>query len=190
MKTLLALLLLVSSASLHWACASGPQKRPETPAQSDGWTTYADEQFHYSLKYPKEATLRKVEATDPDPNTLSLINISLWGPTQKKDTEFYDGLTLDVFVKKLNGASLDAKVQDEIENAKATGEIKEGKKQVTLAGRTGYQFTSTGLGAFTQIFVPFKDETYLQFVYSYGGAKAADYSAMVTTILQSFKLSE
>jgi hypothetical protein len=190
MKTRFAILLLLSSAALHGGCTYGPQKAPERPAQPESWNTYTDEQFHYRLKYPKEATLRKVEATDLDPNTLSLINISLWGPTQKKDTEFYDGLTLDVFVKKLNGASLEAKVQEELDSTKATGEIKEDKKPVTVAGRTGYQFTSTGLGTFTQIFLPFTNGTYVQFVYSYGGAKSADYSAMATAIVQSFKFSE
>jgi len=119
------------------------------------WLTYTKENICYTFKYPKEVTLKERKEEN-------IIHLSLWGPTQKKDTEFYDGLSLTFSLPlEIGNLSLNDYVDGKIEEVEKGGvaEITKSKKAVLVNEINGYTFTVQGLGTFQNIFLQSLDKT-------------------------------
>jgi hypothetical protein len=124
---------------------------PETPLSTpapdiyDGWSTYSGS--CYSFKYPGEVTLteRKEE---------NLIHLSLWGPTQKKETGFYDGISLTFSLPlDLGNLSLSDHVDSRVAENKLFSEVISPKQDVVINKINGYTYTTEGMGTFQSIFL-------------------------------------
>ena len=80
--------ILSSVLLAAFACAGywfGTQQVSTLSPTAD-WHTYQKENIPFTFKYPKDATLWGREE--------GVIQISLWGPTQKSGAELHDGLSL------------------------------------------------------------------------------------------------
>ena len=116
-----------------------------TPDLYDGWLTYSDN--CYSFKYPSEVALieRKEE---------NLIHLSLWGPTQRKETGFYDGISLTFSLPlNLGDLSLSDHVDNRVTEDKLFSEITSAKQDVVINKINGYTYTTEGMGTFQSIFL-------------------------------------
>lgn len=117
-----------------------------------GWFTFTKEGFCYSFKYPQEITF----------NDENVIRLSSLGPTQKKDTEFYDGLSLIFSLPlEIGNLSLSDYVDGKIEEIENDGlaEIVNPKEVILINGINGYTYTVQGLGKFQNIFLQSPDKT-------------------------------
>jgi len=74
-----------------------PTQTPQVVEGIDGWLEYKKE-GEFSFKYPPEAQIKNY-----DDGTIS---VSIWGPTQQENTEFYDGLSMSFRVLQAQGKSL------------------------------------------------------------------------------------
>lgn len=111
---------------------------------SANWLTYSNPNVAYTFKYPKEVTLSQQDG----------IVLTLWGPTQEKETEFYDGISLNFSLPfKIDNMSLKDYVDSKIEESKQHGEILKPREEITVGGISGYTYTAQGLGMFQYIFL-------------------------------------
>lgn len=94
---------------------------------------YENKEKGFSIKYPKEVDLQK--------NEDGSVSFGIWGPSQKKDTEFYDGLSIGVTVYPLNGKTLDQIVSDNIKASEEVWGIKiDPAEPITINGNTGLTY--------------------------------------------------
>ena len=114
----------------------------------EGWQTYTSEDGCFSFKYPKEVEF-KMQG--------DLAHLSIWGPSQKQDTEFYDGLSLGFLPIGAINMSLSDYVDSKIEESKQTGEIIQDKIGVTVNGISGFTYTVAGMGTFENIYMQSED---------------------------------
>ena len=117
------------------------------------WLTYTNANICYTFKYPQKVTLTVRQEE-------KIIHLSLWGPTQQEDTEFYDGISLSFsFPLEISGVSLEDYVDSKIEESKESGEILKPKEAIAINGINGYTYTSQGLGTFQNIYLQSPDKT-------------------------------
>jgi len=130
-----------------------PSPQPKDDGMA-GWLTFSKPNIPYTFKYPKEVELIEQEG----------FQLSLWGPSQKPETEFYDGISLGFSLPtKFAGGSLKDYVAAKIEEIKAQGlmEIVKPQEEITLNGLNGYTYTVSGLGVFQSIYLLSPDKQWL-----------------------------
>lgn len=132
-----------------------PAKSSVTPSpQAENWLTFSKPNIPYTFKYPKEVELIEQEG----------FQLSLWGPTQKTETEFYDGIALGFSLPtKFAGGSLNDYVAAKVEEIKTQGlmEIVKPQEEITINGLSGYTYAASGLGVFKYIFLLSPDQNWL-----------------------------
>ena len=118
-----------------------------------GWITHTANNICYTFKYPQEVELKERKQEN-------LIHLSLWGPTQKADTEFYDGISLTFsFPLDTGGMDLKSYVDSKIEEFKQFGEILKPREEIIINGIKGYTYTAEGLGIFQYIYLQSPDKS-------------------------------
>jgi len=116
------------------------------------WLAYTNEKICYTFKYPQEVTFKERKEEN-------IIHLSLWGPAQEKDTEFYDGISLSFSLPlEIGNISLKDYVDTKIEESKQHGEILKPREEITINGINGYTYTTQGLGTFQNIFLQSPDK--------------------------------
>lgn len=106
-----------------------------------GGSSYSDPNSTYTFLYPSDYKL----------DTQGQVRIYKTGPTQKGQTEIYDGIIMSFEPITLNGQSLSAWVDARIKSltTDGTSEVIEPKQSITVSGYPGYRFTMRGLGTYT-----------------------------------------
>lgn len=131
-----------------------PQPEADHPLdETANWLTLPNKDVCYTFKYPKDITFQERKEEN-------IIHLSLWGPTQEKDTEFYDGISLSFSLPlQIGNTSLKDYVDSKIEESKQFGEILKPRSEITVNGIKGYTYTSEGLGIFQNIYLQSPDKT-------------------------------
>lgn len=115
-------------------------------ALPEDWTKYEAERG-WSISHPKEFEVEDLE---------NGINISKWGPTQKENTEFYDGISLTIRSQELAEEETVEEVArnslEEFENSPVYEDSSE-LTTMTLADRAAYTYSATSLGTRRYYFV-------------------------------------
>lgn len=134
------------------AFAASPSPAAESPDPTAGWKTY--QSSTYAVKYPADFTAGQ--------NQGSVLTISKWGPTQKPQTEGYDGIFLS-FTPLEIGTTLTAYVEASIKEIKLQGvaELLSGPKDIIVNGYSGKTYTAQGLGVHRYLILSSKDGTML-----------------------------
>lgn len=124
-----------------------------TPDQSADWKTYSTST--YQVKYPNDLTVREEEA--------STLILSKWGPTQKEDTELYDGIAVSFQPFEIPNIDLEAYVRLKIQETEAEGnaEVLSGPTQITIGDHVGFTYTAQGLGIHKYIYFQSADKVML-----------------------------
>lgn len=169
--TLIALALvggvvyLLSSGSLpkiikneEMSAAPTPQAKisptPEMAASDTAtWPSYVKKDAKFSLKYPEN-----LKAEEGDDGSLYL---SLWGPTQKEGTEFYDGISLNFKEASLGGKTLKEVADGRREEFSGVFETDE-PSEVHLGGLLGYKFHVKGNVEADYYYLSLGENSYLE----------------------------
>jgi len=124
-----------------------------TPAIEDiadptaDWETYSNE--IYQIKYPKDIKLKQAE------NSISLTKM---GPSQKEDTEFYDGISLSFTVLPLGELTLEEYVDKQLKEGMELFDVIEGKKEASINNIPGFGYAVQGLGIHKYLLVQRSDQ--------------------------------
>lgn len=125
---------------------TGDNPVPNGTGETANWKTYTNQKLGFSIQYPSEAKVTEQE----DKSVL----LSIWGPTQKAQTEFYDGVELWFSTGSLDGQPLRDYVNKKIEEAEASGQqIIIPLTDITLNGIKGYSFRAKSLGEYSTIYL-------------------------------------
>lgn len=157
-----------------------------TPKASADWKTYANKNVNFTFQYPSNMTLKEGEEGNPG------ISLTLFGPTQKMDTEAYDGIFLGFSLPgSLSGKTLKSYVEEQFKQYENNSDITidEGIKEITLAGLNGYTYTITGLGTHKSIYLQSNKNPDLFIVITNSSADPTNqgFAQIIEQILASFK---
>lgn len=125
---------------------------PEEAKLRAGGSSYADPKGVYSVLYPNDWK----QDSPGDGMTRFYKN----GPTQKGQTEMYDGVIVHIESVDLGTQTLSAWVDDRLKSSTADGtsEVVEPKKNIIVGGYPGFEYTLRGLGTFRYVVLQ-KDST-------------------------------
>lgn len=98
------------------------------------WKTYSTST--YRLQYPSDMTVDEGEA--------STLVLSKWGPTQKGETELYDGILLGFQPFELPNINLESYVQGKIDYIKMAEIEVSGQSPTSIGNYTGLTYTAYG----------------------------------------------
>jgi hypothetical protein len=150
--------------------SSSPSNSPSTLSPDSkmvndlqmGGSSYSDPQGVYQFLYPSEY---KIDSENNGQHT----RIYKTGPTQRGQTEMYDGVIIVFESHNLNGKSLEILVDENIKTSTADGtsELTSPKQNITINSQQGFTYKMRGLGEATYFAIQ-KD-------------KNSDYALVVTT---------
>jgi len=128
-----------------------------TADPTENWKTFTSPET-FSFKYPLDAKVQE---------NSGLVSLSLWGPTQKEGTEFYDGIALSFKIGNLSkGKSLKIVADDSLKALTQSGDVKtiESVVPYKLGNSEGYTFTVELLGQSTYLYLqdPLMDSRYVE----------------------------
>lgn len=153
---------------------------PELFDPTAGWKTYTSAKHGFTIKYPGEINLKEEED--------SSVTLTLWGPTQKTETEFYDGLGLRFNSGSLGGKTLKDFVEEKINEAEeAEAEILIPLTPITIGGVSGYTYRIRGLGESTSIYVSVKPGSYIEIDNFTSDPTGKGFEETAELILSTFK---
>lgn len=137
----------------------------------------------FEFEYPSEAKIN--EAQD-------IVSLSIWGPTQRPNTELYDGLALNFQMQKLSNKTLDDYVKEEFVKAENEGvEVLSPLSKISIAGINGYSYKVRGLGEHQYIYLPspLKPGNFIFIGNSTHDPTNRGFENQVNQILSTFKFS-
>ncbi len=116
---------------------------------TSGWETHTAST--YKVKYPSDVQVNEQEG--------GRLLLTKSGPTQKTETEFYDGLSLSFHQFDLSGTNLETYVQGKIDESEEAGifEIISGPSPVNIGNYSGRTYTSQGVITFRYIYLQSTD---------------------------------
>lgn len=111
-----------------------------SPELLQGGSSYSDPNAVYTVLYPNDYI---IDNKDP-----LQVRVYKNGPTQKGQTEMYDGVIVNFGKVKLNGEQLSKWVDDTINEATANGtsEVVKSKNAIVFNNYSGFTYSLRGLG--------------------------------------------
>lgn len=154
-----------------------------TPDLTEDWLTYSNSDIVYTFKYPSNVSLTEKNNT---------IQLYLQGPTQRQNTEFYDGIMLIFSLPfQIGNVSLSEYVDQEIEQSKQNADILEEKTKINVAGIEGFTYTAQGLGTSKYIYLQSSDKTWtVKIINGTNDPTNQGYNNTVDQILSTFKFTK
>jgi len=159
-----------------------PSPSPTTNPMSN-WKTF--QSSTYKVSYPPDM--------DTKEESGSILMLSKWGPTQKADTEFYDGISLRFQPLEILNITLADYVQAQVTDIKDVGisKLTSGPFSITLNGYKGLTYTEQGLGTFKTIVLESKGGTmFVEITDSTSDPGNLGFDKTVDQILSTFQFVE
>ncbi len=146
------------------------------------WKTYTDLSNRFSFKYPANVTL--------DTNRSDGVALFLKGPTQREQTEIYDGLFIRFIAGSLEGKTVKEKAELDIKNDEDNqlGKTLLYPTIVKINDIEGYKVRTSGLGEATSYYLPLDNSRYLLIVDATNDPKGLGFQKIVDQILSTLKL--
>ncbi|OGM06088.1 hypothetical protein A2125_00560 [Candidatus Woesebacteria bacterium GWB1_43_5] len=177
------LLLLVAVGAAYLISknqTTQPPPTPEattTPDPTADWETF--ENNIYRLKYPEGFEVNKDEG-----NVVTLLKL---GPTQKEQTEFYDGISLNFDPREISGNSKDY-VEIRLEESRRLGsDITKEISEIEIGEYKGFTYSARGLGNSKYIFLESKSGLFLVITDSTVDPGNLGFTNVVDKIFSTFK---
>ncbi len=151
-------------------------------ADTTNWKRYTSSNLGFSIKYPAEVTLEEKD---------NLVLVSFWGPTQKANTEFYDGINLSFTSGSLKDKTLKEFADSGVEQTKLNGGvIVKPLLPFVLNGISGYAYQGGSQGRFTRIYLTSGRNQY--FMISDGTVDPTEkgFQKITDQILSTFKFTQ
>jgi len=149
----------------------------EYPVSTE-WKTYTSEELGFSVDYPVNMEISEAEDS---------VRFLFTGPTQKGETEVYDGIILSVspgVYTEGNLSDLVASVHEQKQEDTALLEVT-GVNETTVAGLPGLMFIENGLGEFTNLYLQTGEGTYLRVTYLLEDPQNLGYLGTLQSMLSS-----
>jgi hypothetical protein len=164
--------------------------------ENDTWSidssnlkVYENSEIGFSVSYPQDFKIK----TNSYFKQNDSVDIQKSGPTQKSDTEVYDGIGL-LFVKiNHEGQTLDKYISERIGLIdKEETKILEDPKELEVNGINGLTYTTQRMGDITNrhIYLPIDSETAILILDYTVDPGALGFSEIVNQILSTFKFTE
>jgi hypothetical protein len=144
---------------------------------TSGWTVYENKDKGFSVKHPND--LKPEMLPDGD------IAITKFGPTQKGETEFYDGINIAFRTEPMEGKTLLEAIEP---NKKIAEELSGNKivtKEITLNQVKGLEYKYEG---YDYIYLPRKNGWFLEITDMSKDPGKIGYENIVQNILSSIKI--
>ena len=158
------------------------QVSPTTTVQEDAlanWKTFSN--AYFSFRYPPDVLLIEREASE--------VVLQKWGPTQKTDTEFYDGISISFQPFELPVTAEEyVKVKIEEVERNGIGEISESLKPIQVGAYSGVTFSVAGLGNYRTIVLKSPNVMILKITDSSNDPGQLGFSRVVDQILTTVVL--
>jgi len=153
---------------------------PTESLQTD-WETYSSIPLSFSISHPSDLLPKKQSET---------IVFSKWGPSQKEDTEFYDGLQLTLSFGSYDGA-FESLVNQKLEEIKdwPTYVSSTDIKALTLADKEAYSFEAITMGKATYYFIKKSPTEYFEIIDATNDPTDQGFKEIITKMLISLKLN-
>ena len=145
----------------------------------ENWKQYSSNNIGFSIKYDSSLIVSEEEN-----NTVRLYK---YGPTQRGQTEMYDGIILTVRRVSLTN-SAQSYIDAQMEGFKNDGTITVPLHDEKLNGISVKAFSGSGLGDFNLMFVPVNDQTLLEISYMAPDPTNAGFQKTVEMMLSTFQL--
>ncbi len=157
---------------------SAPAPSP-TPAIPPGWETHRSDAHSLVISYPTNVDLSLIGDRT--------ILLTKWGPTQRENTEFYDGLSLSITTGTYQGNDFQAFVAAQREMYLDNPATEEAGPlfPVQIKENAGWQFEVTGLGSRTYLYFPWAENQYLQVTNGTADPTNQGFSETVRQILET-----
>lgn len=172
---------LTPSGTLSPAASPSAAPSPAIPAD---WQTFRSVEHHFSLSYPP--------GIEPETHPDGVVNFSQWGPTQKANTEFYDGLSLSFTSGLYSQESLGLFVQLEADKlldepvVEKVGPV----EPVNLGPYSGWQFEITVMGTRTNLYLPAGPGRFLKITNATQDPTGQGFQQTVGQILKTLSLTQ
>lgn len=143
------------------------------------WKTFSN--AYLSLRYPPDVNMMEKEASE--------IVLQKWGPTQKADTEFYDGISISFQPFELPvTAEAYAKMKIEEIERNGIGEISESLKPIQVGAYSGVTFSVAGLGNYRSVVLKAPNDMIILITDSSNDPGQLGFSQVVNQILTTVVL--
>lgn len=143
------------------------------------WEVYTNPDIGFSIKYDPDLKISQRAKQD--------ISLYMYGPTQKGETEMYDGLTLSFRRAQFTG-SIDDYVQKEMGQFSAIGQITTPLHDITINNTPAKSFSASGVGDYTVIFVPLDDTSVIEVAYIDPDPGSLGFQKDIDLMLSTFEL--
>lgn len=143
------------------------------------WKTFSN--AFIKMSFPPDVVLTERDASE--------VLLQKWGPTQKANTEFYDGISLTIQPLELSLTAEDyAKMKiGEIERS-GVGQISESLVPIKIGNYSGYTFSVTGLGEHQMIILKSPGGMIINITNSTNDPGNLGFSQTVDSILATIEL--
>lgn len=151
----------------------------ETIRGNEYWKTFSN--VYLKISYPPDLKLTERDASE--------IVLQKWGPTQKANTEFYDGISISIQPFELYFTAEDyAKNKiGEIER-NGIGQITKPLAPITIGDYSGFTFSATGLGEHQMIILKSPSGMIINITNSTNDPGNLGFSQTVESILATLEL--
>lgn len=152
-------------------------------SQTTEWSTFTSQQLGIAIDHPSEMMIERV---DSNPTASGGVQLSLWGPTQEPNTEFFDGISVTLF----NGTStksISTLVDEALQDVRAVGSVEVAPHNTTVAGMNATAYTVETLGLYTHYFVRTEGNDYLHIITSSPDPEGMGYAAEVDAMLATLR---
>jgi hypothetical protein len=174
-RTILAGIIVLILSGVAWFAFSDSlfSQIPED------WETYTNSTQGFSLRHDPTLTI-----TDDGQNGVRLYK---WGPTQKGETELYDGILLSIR-KVATPQGAQAYLADQIQQMTQHGTITAPLQEGRLNGLPAQRMSFSGLGDYTFVFVPVEDKSLIEIAFIVPDPTMVGFRKMVDLMLSTFEL--
>jgi hypothetical protein len=156
------------------------KKEASSSAETSNWKTYTDKNLGFTVKHP--------ENVKPENYKDGTFVLSLWGPKQTEDTEFFDGIDISIARKPLAGKTLTAVVEENrTGSAEIAGETISPATQITLGGVNGLTYKAMNNDYY---FLPLANGFYLEILNLSADPGNLGYLNTATIILKSLEINK
>lgn len=180
MKRIILIIIILVAVVVGWLWILPMfNKNNEAVQVPSDWKSYSSNFAGFSINYDPTLTLKEDTKTD--------IRFYKWGPTQRGQTEMYDGIILSIRkVVVTDGGKV--YIDSQIEQFKNVGTITKSLREGKLNGIVVKEFSASSLGDFNVIFVPVNDQTLLEISYMIPDPTGAGFQGVIDTMLSTFRI--
>ncbi len=143
------------------------------------WKLYSSDTISFSMYYDPSLTFQEDSKTD--------VRFYKQGPTQRGQTEMYDGMIVSIRKVSVDDGG-QVYIDDQIEQYKNVGNITVPLHEGKLNGISVKEYSASGLGDSTIIFVPVDNRTLLEVSYMAPDPTNAGFQKTIDLMLSTFSL--